>query len=70
MNNVVKMRTILVSIIDRLRRFSVRSADAANTARDTRAFHVFRVEIPAAMGRQGTILPLIRSRRENVPPFR
>ncbi|CDF40903.1 unnamed protein product [Chondrus crispus] len=54
----VKMRTILVSIIDRLRRFSASSADAANTARDAHAFDVFRSEMPGVMRRQGTSLPL------------
>lgn len=54
----VNMRTILVSIIDRLRKYSASSRDAAETARNARAFHVFRSQLPGVVKRQGTSLQL------------
>lgn len=54
----VNMRTILVSIIDRLARFVTASQEAKITARNAKAFSVFRAQLPAVVKRQGTSLIL------------
>lgn len=54
----VNMRTILVSIIDRLRKFAASSRAAAETARKAHAFHVFRSQLPDVVKRQGSSLQL------------
>lgn len=54
----VNMRTILVSIIDRLRKFSATSREAKETAREARAFDVFRSQLPDIVKRQGLSLQL------------
>lgn len=53
----VNMRTILVSIVDRLTRFSADTV-GAEAARAANAFHVFRTELPDVMKGQGTSLAL------------
>lgn len=54
----VNMRTILVSIIDRLRRYVASSRAAADTARDANAFDVLRSQLPGIVRRQGSSLQL------------
>lgn len=54
----VNMRTILVSIVDRLTRFSTSSVVAADAARAANAFHVLRTHIPTIVKRQGASLAL------------
>lgn len=54
----VNMRTILVSMIDRLRRYAASSRDAAEAARKAHAFDVFRSQLPGVVRRQGTSLHL------------
>lgn len=54
----VNMRTILVSIIDRLTRFVSSSDDAKKAALDAKAFQVFREQLPAVVKRQGSSLVL------------
>lgn len=55
----VNMRTILVSMIDRLTRFAASSTEGAEATRIANAFHVFRSELPGVMKRQGKSLALI-----------
>lgn len=54
----VNMRTILVSIIDRLRRYAASSRAAADTARSANSFDVFRSQLPGVVRRQGSSLQL------------
>lgn len=54
----VNMRTILVSIVDRLTRFSKSSDENAEAARAANAFHIFRTEMPDVMRQQGATLAL------------
>lgn len=54
----VNMRTILVSIVDRLTRFAKSSDEGAEAARAANAFHIFRTEMPDVMRQQGASLVL------------
>lgn len=54
----VNMRTILVSIVDRLTRYSASGSAGAEAARAANAFHVFRTELPDVMKGQGGSLAL------------
>lgn len=54
----VNMRTILVSIVDRLTRFTMASVEGAEAARAANAFHIFRTEMPEVMRQQGNSLIL------------
>lgn len=54
----VNMRTILVSIVDRLTRFAKSSDEGAEAARAANAFHIFRTEMPDVMRQQGSSLVL------------
>lgn len=55
----VNMRTILVSIVDRLTRFAASGTAGAEAARAANSFHVFRTELPDVMRRQGKSLALL-----------
>lgn len=54
----VNMRTILVSIIDRLTRYAASGTPGAEAARAANAFHVFRTELPDVLKPQGNSLAL------------
>lgn len=54
----VNMKTILVSIIDRLTKYVAASADAKKAAKQANAFAVFREQLPKVLQRQGSTLAL------------